>query len=171
MKGGPGAQGLPGPRTGGATYVRWGRTTCPNVTGTMLVYKGRAAGSSWSHKGGGGNYQCVTEEPETFSFGPGTFDAAYIYGAEYEMFGNVPSASLPNHNHDVPCAVCYIAPRETVLMIPGRYTCPSGWTREYYGISCLNIIPTTGPPLSVWMWPLRPLLEDMLITMELSSTT
>ena len=36
LKGGPGAQGLPGPRSGGDTYVRWGRTTCPNVTGTML---------------------------------------------------------------------------------------------------------------------------------------
>ena len=133
VKGEAGAQGLPGPRSGGATYVRWGRSTCPNVTGTMLIYKGRAAGSEHSHTGGGGNYQCVTEEPETFSFGTGTVDAAYIYGAEYEMWGNVPSASLPNHEHDVPCAVCYISPRETVLMIPGRYTCPSNWTREYYG--------------------------------------
>ena len=64
----------------------------------MLVYKGRAAGSLYSHQGGGGNYQCVTEEPETFSFGTGTVDAAYIYGAEYEMWGNVPSASLKTIN-------------------------------------------------------------------------
>ena len=66
VKGEPGAQGLPGPRSGGATYIRWGRTTCPNVTGTMLVYKGRAAGSHFTYKGGGGNYQCVTEESKTF---------------------------------------------------------------------------------------------------------
>ena len=30
------------------------------------------------------------------------------------------------------CAVCYIAPRRTDLMIPGTYICPSDWTREYY---------------------------------------
>ena len=133
MKGGPGAQGPPGPRSGGAIYIRWGRTTCPDTEGTELVYAGRAAGSHYSHKGGGANYLCITEEPEHLSFGPGTFNAAYIYGAEYQMFGNVPAASLPNDDHDVPCSVCYIAPRETVLMIPGKYTCPSGWTCEYYG--------------------------------------
>ena len=36
VKGELGAQGLPGPRSGGATYVRWGRTICPNVTGTTV---------------------------------------------------------------------------------------------------------------------------------------
>ena len=40
-----GEQGPPGPSSGGVTYIRWGRTTCPNTTGTELVYKGRAAGS------------------------------------------------------------------------------------------------------------------------------
>ena len=115
MKGEPGAQGPPGPRSGGATYIRWGRTTCPNVEGTELVYKGRAAGSHYTHSGGGGNYQCITEEPETFNFGPGTVDHGLIYGAEYQMGGNLPSSRLQNHDHDVPCAVCYIALRETVL--------------------------------------------------------
>ena len=28
--GAAGPQGPPGPRSGGVTYVRWGRTTCPN---------------------------------------------------------------------------------------------------------------------------------------------
>ena len=37
--------GSPGP-SGGATYTRWGRTLCPNITGTSLVYSGRA-GKSW----------------------------------------------------------------------------------------------------------------------------
>ena len=36
--------------------------------------------------------------------------------------------------NDVPCVVCYVSTRETVLMIPGTYyVCPSNWTREYYG--------------------------------------
>ena len=78
--------GPPGPRSGGVAYVRWGRTTCPNTTGTELVYTGRAAGSLWSSSGGGSNYQCITEEPENFDFGPGNADsAAYMYGVEYAI--------------------------------------------------------------------------------------
>ena len=131
--GATGPQGPPGPSSGGVTYVRWGRTTCPNVTGTELVYTGRAAGSYYSHSGGGSNYQCIVEDPENFDFGAGTAEASQIYGAEYEMGGNIPSSNLPLNNHDVPCSVCYVASRETVLMIPGKYTCPQNWTREYYG--------------------------------------
>ncbi|CAI8046156.1 hypothetical protein GBAR_LOCUS25510, partial [Geodia barretti] len=41
-KGDTGPQGPPGPSSGGVTYIRWGRTTCPNTTGTELVYSGRA---------------------------------------------------------------------------------------------------------------------------------
>ena len=75
----------------------------------------------------------MTESPQNFDFGRGTADMAYIYGDEYQMFGNVPSSNHSLYNHDVPCAVCYVAPRETVLMIPGTYICPSNWTHEYYG--------------------------------------
>ena len=41
----PGPQGPPGANCCGVTYVRWGRTICPNTPGTELVYTGRAAGS------------------------------------------------------------------------------------------------------------------------------
>ena len=41
--------------------------------------------------------------------------------------------NLALEHDDVPCAVCYVSTRETVLMIPGKYTCPQNWTREYYG--------------------------------------
>ena len=51
-KGDMGEQGPPGPSSGGVTYVRRGRTACPNTTGTELVYAGRAAGSHYSQKGG-----------------------------------------------------------------------------------------------------------------------
>ena len=128
-----GPQGPPGPRSGGVTYVRWGRTTCPNITGTELVYTGRAAGSHYTHSGSGSNYQCIVEDPENFDFGAGTADKSLIYGTEYEMTGNIPSSNLPLNNHDVPCSVCYVASRVTVLMIPGKYTCPQNWIREYYG--------------------------------------
>ena len=115
-------------------YTRWGRTTCPNTTGTQLLYAGRAAGSFWSEKGGGANYLCLPEQPQYSSYTPGTQEGrAYLYGAEYEAgsYTNGPLRSF--HNHNVPCAVCYTSARETVVMIPARLSCPSSWTREYYG--------------------------------------
>ena len=131
-----GRKGPPGSCSCGVTYVRWGRTTCPNnVTGAELVYAGRAAGTNSKHSGGGSNYQCIPEDPETFDdFGPETEgEAAYMYGAEYKISGNVPSSNFPLDHDDVPCAVCFVAERNTALMIPGRYTCPEDWTREYFG--------------------------------------
>ena len=116
---------------GGATYVRWGRSDCPY--GRELVYHGRAGGSHYSHRGGGSNYQCLPLDPQNFNFGPGAVDASFIYGSEYEMWGNVPKSSLHLHEHDVPCAVCYVPGRSAVLMVPAKYTCPPKWTREYYG--------------------------------------
>ena len=53
--GGPPGSGPVGPRSGGVTYTRWEKSSCPNVTGTELVYTGRAGGSSHSHSGGGAN--------------------------------------------------------------------------------------------------------------------
>ena len=38
-----------------------------------------------------------------------------------------------SHNTDVPCAVCYVPIRNSLYIIPAKYTCPSGWTREYFG--------------------------------------
>ena len=116
----------------GVAYVRWGRRDCP--TNAELVYAGRAAGSFYAHSGGGSNYQCIVENPKNFDgFGAGTVSASYIYGAEYEVWGNVPKASLHLHEHDVPCAVCYVADRTAKIMVPGTYLCPRRWTTEYVG--------------------------------------
>ena len=35
---------------------------------------------------------------------------------------------------DAPCAVCHVTGRGDQLMIPGRMSCPFGWTEEYYGM-------------------------------------
>ena len=43
-----GLRGPPGPTAGGVVYTRWGRTTCPSTSGTLLLYAGRAAGSHWT---------------------------------------------------------------------------------------------------------------------------
>ena len=114
-------------------YTRWGRTTCPNTTGTQLLYAGRAAGSERTEKGGGANYLCLPEQPQYSTYTAGTQDGrAYLYGTEYKTAGNDNSPLRSIHSHNVPCAVCYTSTRETVVMIPAQITCPSSWTREYY---------------------------------------
>ncbi len=37
------------------------------------------------------------------------------------------------HGYNVPCSVCFTSERGTELMIPGRTSCPTSWTREYSG--------------------------------------
>ena len=37
------------------------------------------------------------------------------------------------HNHDTPCAVCYVESPGSMLMMPARNDCPSGWSEEYHG--------------------------------------
>ena len=57
-----------------------------------------------------------------------------MYGAEYDI--HTTDRNNPvygRHNNDVPCAVCHVSNRTAVYMVPAKYTCPSGWTTEYYG--------------------------------------
>ena len=133
--GSKGDKGEPGPRNGGVVFTRWGRTTCPTTNDTELLYKGKAAGSSWDQTGGGANYICLPDKPEFLSYTPAeSKQQSYIYGAEYqsnEGGNNGPLASLNEHN--VPCVVCYVSTRVSYLMIPAKITCPKTWTTEYQG--------------------------------------
>ena len=138
-----GQRGAPGPTTRGVSYTRWGNTTCPNTTGTQLLYAGRAAGSWFNGQGrggGGANYLCLPEQPQYSTYTAGVQGGrAYLYGAEYQTPGsadNGPFHSVRDHN--VPCAVCYTLTRGIVVMIPAQYTCPQSWTREYYGYLMAN---------------------------------
>ena len=132
LSGPPGSTGPPGPTTttGGAVYTLWGRTTCPSTPGTQLVYAGKAGGSHWSHSGGGANKLCLPDNPQYLSYMPG-HQSGYLYGAEYKIVSGQPFQSM--HNHNVPCAVCHVSTRASLLMVPARTSCPSSWTREYYG--------------------------------------
>ena len=130
-KGDMGEQGPPGSSSGGVTYVRWGRTTCPNTTGTELVYAGRAAGSSYGQKGGTNDYLCLPEQPQYLMYKPGVQGYNPIHGAEYQTLNYQPLDHL--HDHNVPCVVCHSTLRVSVLMIPARISCPDTWTLEYSG--------------------------------------
>ena len=128
--GSTGRKGPPGPpSSGGVIYTRWGKSSCPEVEGTELVYSGITGGTWYSQEGGGANYLCMPKDPEyklRYRSGEDVW-VSKVYGSEYE----VPIQGT--HNHNVPCAVCYVSTRPTVLMIPAKTSCPSNWTREYFG--------------------------------------
>ena len=128
-KGDTGAAGPKGEGVGGVVYVRWGHNSCPS-TGAQQVYSGRAGGSDYATKGGGSNPQCLPLDPNYLTTVSGTLGAATIHGAEYERTDVLVANS---QDTDVVCAVCYVPTRNVVYMLPAKYTCPTGWTREYYG--------------------------------------
>ena len=94
------------------------------------MYAGRAAGSQHRDSGGGANKLCLPNSPQYLNYAPGTQGGASLRGTEYEAYPGQPFRHVLNN--DAPCSVCY-STRETVLMIPARISCPSSWTREYYG--------------------------------------
>lgn len=102
-------------------HVRWGRTTCPNIVGTQLVYSGRAGGTFWSIQDGGAEKLCLPEQPQYLA-GTTNIDQAipsspHVHGAEYEY------SAGPNTNtfqRNVPCAVCHASARSSTVMIPAK---------------------------------------------------
>ena len=133
-KGAPGQKGMKGDkeeRNGGTVYVRWGHDECPSTA--QLVYSGRAGGPHWDHRGGGSNPQCLPLDPNFLTPISGTQRRELIYGAEYRTYTDINSHVHGRQDTDVPCAVCHVSNRTAVYMVPAKYTCPSGWTREYYG--------------------------------------
>ena len=129
--GSTGRQGPPGsPSSGGVTYTRWGKSSCPQVQGTELVYSGIAGGPYFNQEGGGANHLCMPKDPEystALTYRSGVLGHAHVYRTEYDW------PLQGSHRHNVPCAVCYVSTRSTVYMIPAKASCPLTWTREYYG--------------------------------------
>ncbi|KAL3880010.1 hypothetical protein ACJMK2_032282 [Sinanodonta woodiana] len=122
--------------SGGTTYVRWGRTVCPE-NATELIYKGYMAGSDHRQTGNGPNNLCLPEDPTWAKYQDGTSDGDHrgrVYGTEYEIGGSGTYTPFSTNllDNDVPCAVCQTT-RLSSIMIPGRTNCYSGWTVEYSG--------------------------------------
>ena len=134
-KGAPGQKGMKGDKeenNGGTVYVRWGHDQCPSTT--QLVYSGRVGGSYYSQSGGGSNPQCLPLDPNFLTPISGNqIYRALMYGAEYQTNTDSKSHVHEHNDFDVPCAVCHVSNHTAVYMVPAKYTCPTGWTREYYG--------------------------------------
>lgn len=115
------------------TFTRWGRKSCAGITGATLVYPGWMGGGHFGQRGSGSNHMCMHQVPEwqTGYFNDGNIDdTARVYRTEYEtsVFGISSLKAL--HDHEAPCAVCQVTALDT-LMIPGKRTCPSAYTKMY----------------------------------------
>ena len=133
-KGAPGQKGMKGykeERNGGTVYVRWGHDQCPSTA--QLVYSGRAGGSGHAESGGGSNPQCLPLDPQYLTSISGDQYRAYIHGGLYKTHTDGNSHLHGREETSIPCAVCHVSNRTAVYMVPAKYTCPTGWTREYYG--------------------------------------
>ena len=133
QRGEKGDQGKTGEKrepAGGVGYVRWGHDSCPS-TGAQLVYSRRAGGTDHKQKGGGSNPQCLPLDANYLKYEPGSSNyISYMYGAEYQQTNTLVANT---DDADAPRAVCYVPTRTTLYMMPAKYTCPEGWTTEYYG--------------------------------------
>ena len=74
---------------------------------------------------------CLPNDPQWDQTGLSASSVGSIYGAEYET--SLSSSFKHLHDKEGPCAVCKSNAR-TVIMIPARTTCYSGWRMEYSGL-------------------------------------
>ena len=91
-------------------------------------------GEYYHHPGGAANYLCLPHNPKYGKYTNGHQASGYMYGTEYEVSqysGNPFKRNL--HNHEAPCVICFVKSRGSMLMMPARNDCPSGWTEEYHG--------------------------------------
>ena len=107
------------------SYTRWGNSSCP--FGATTVYTGVAAGGDKDVHGSAANMLCLPPNPIHYSNGASGIE--YVYGVEYQTSGILDHADARN----MPCAMCEVTGKSTVLMIPSRYVCPNGWRLEYNG--------------------------------------
>ena len=100
----------------------------------IVSLSGRMGGNHYTHPGGGVNYLCLPDKPKYDKYKEGHQSAGYVYGTEYEV-NTVPGLFKKQnlHDHDAPCVVCYVNSRGSMLMMPARNDCPTGWTEEYHG--------------------------------------
>lgn len=86
-------------------------------------------GSHYKNEGGGANYLCMSKSVEFIS-NKEPKHYSKLYPTEYQTDGRIFSDM---HNRNAPCAVCYRLYKTVKMMIPGKTSCPSSWTREYHG--------------------------------------
>ena len=85
-------------------------------------------------QGGVVNYLCLPHNPSTTGITMAISTQDMSTGAEYGVSSYSSYPFRRNlHNHEAPCVVCFVKSRSSMLMMPARNDCPSGWTEEYHG--------------------------------------
>ena len=100
----PGTDGAPGPASGGAVYIRWGRTVCPETQRTELVYSGKARGTGDNQTRSSSNYLCLPDGPEYLQT-TNRSQGISLQGVKYTASDNSLLSGV--ENGDAPCAMCY----------------------------------------------------------------
>ena len=99
-----------------------------------LLHTGIVGGEYYNHHGGGANYLCLPHMPKYDRYRNGVQRGAYIYGTEYQVSSFVGTVFNRNiHDYEALCVVCFVKSRGSMLLMPARNDCPSGWTEEYHG--------------------------------------
>ena len=99
-----------------------------------LSSSGLMGGEWYGHQGGGVNYLCLPHNPKYDRYNDGDQYSGYVYGAEYQVSSYSGYPFRRNlHDHEAPCVVCFVKSRGSMLMMPARSDCPTGWTEEYHG--------------------------------------
>ena len=99
-----------------------------------LLHTGIVGGEYYNHYGGGANYLCLPHNPKYDRYGNGVQGGGYMYGTEYQVNGFVGTVFKRNiQDYEAVCVVCFVKSRGSMLMMPARNDCPSGWTEEYHG--------------------------------------
>ena len=90
-----------------------------------FLIEGSVGGAWYDADGVAVNYLCLPKQPQWLSQISGY--GQNLYGGEYggTDFGQ-------QNGDDAPCVVCRTT-ANSVVMIPARTSCYSGWTRQYYG--------------------------------------
>lgn len=83
----------------------------------LFVSVGYSAGKKWNKYGSGANYLCLTKTPE--------WGDLQTRGTISELYGVEIDAPDVADSLEVPCSVCRLLFRFSLVMIPGRKTCPN----------------------------------------------
>ena len=122
----------------GATYVHWGMNNCP--AGHKLLYSGYMVGpygDNVAQNGGGSNFLCLNEfTPADHNYdgsnsGQISDSVAHLVRVEYATA--LPLFLSELRDYDAVCSLCQTPGREWGLTVPGRQTCPTGFTPDYTG--------------------------------------
>ena len=90
-----------------------------------------AGGSRYDRGGGATNYLCMPDNLDYLQYDSHVQGYNYVCGVEYEVYDSQLLRVNPVNAHNAPCAVCMAVSRCSLLMIPGKTSCPVSWTTEY----------------------------------------